>query len=502
MATPRVQWISQRILESFEPALSPSEVTDFLGSPPVKKLFDELLAGKDGTKVFVHFQADPTDKGNDASRMRLSASTGNTLPIRSKCCYFLRITADGKAVDVTKGSDTTLLFGELAPNVLRDLESSLAQLFTPLFKAREDWGKADPELKVEFMNESEKFANDLREALHSMDSGLELRRPDREFENAGTRGSAVSESPQVIAHYEDVLKDWCDVISTYLETNTTSDGKTKDDEIDDDGPMGELEYWRRRMQRLTSITEQLKTNEYKDVFFVLSRTSKNVSDDTKQRIQTLLRRWKQTDISITEAANEAKDNVKYLFTLEKFIVPLYSGTPSTIIDTLPALMNSIKMIHSIARYYNTSERMASLLTKITNQMITNCKNCITGGETFEVMWTKEPEELVRNLDSCLKLNEAYQQQYRATKDKLFSMPKGKQFEFNEMQIFGKFDLFCRRIIKLIDMFTTIHQFSSLGQHKLEGMEELIGKFNGVIREFRLRNHDLLDYRNNRFDRDY
>jgi dynein heavy chain len=28
------------------------------------------------------------------------------------------------------------------------------------------------------------------------------------------------------------------------------------------------------------------------------------------------------------------------------------------------------------------------------------------------MWHKNPEELVRHLDSCLKLNEAYQHQYR------------------------------------------------------------------------------------------
>ncbi|POM64778.1 LOW QUALITY PROTEIN: Dynein heavy chain, partial [Phytophthora palmivora] len=438
--------------------------------------------------------------------------------------------------------------------------------------AKDEWGKADVDLKNEFMTESEKFANDLKEALNSMDSGLELRRPDRSIiaetvNNAGhaneTRALHIADSPKLIQHYEEVLKEWCDVISTYLETNTTNDGKGNNEQTtDDDGPMGELEYWRRRMQRLTSITEQLKMNEYKDVFAVLSRTTKSVNDDTKQRIQTLLRRWKQIDIGITEAANEAKDNVKYLFTLEKFIIPLYNGTPSSIIDTLlalmnsikmihsiarynnttermanlftkitnqmitncklmmirsntllrrwkqidigiteaaneakdnvkylftlekfiiplyngtpssiidtlPALMNSIKMIHSIARYYNTTERMANLFTKITNQMITNCKHCVTGGETYEVMWDKDPEELVRHLDSCLKLNEAYQQQYRVTKDKLFATPKGKQFEFNEMKIFGKFDLFCRRVMKLIDMFTTIHQFSSLGQHRLD-----------------------------------
>ena len=99
-------------------------------------------------------------------------------------------------------------------------------------------------------------------------------------------------------------------------------------------------------------------------------------------------------------------------------------------------MNSIKMIHTIARYYNTTERMTGLFVKITNQMITNCKYNIVNfkniklglprkgkmgslsdpkvevSSTFEDngLWdeTKYPhDELIVVLKSCQDLKEAY-----------------------------------------------------------------------------------------------
>ena len=49
----------------------------------------------------------------------------------------------------------------------------------------------------------------------------------------------------------------------------------------------------------------------------------------------------------------------------------------TMLDTVPELMNAIRMINSYSRYYNTSEHMTALFVKVTNQMITACKNHIT-----------------------------------------------------------------------------------------------------------------------------
>jgi dynein heavy chain len=78
----------------------------------------------------------------------------------------------------------------------------------------------------------------------------------------------------------------------------------------------------------------------------------------------------------------------------------------------------------------------------------------------------------------------------------------KQFDFNESDIFGKFDLFCKRIQKLIDMFTTIQQFSALANHEIEGMDNLIKSFIQIVDDFKRKPYDLLNYSQNTFDRDF
>lgn len=145
--------------------------------------------------------------------------------------------------------------------------------------------------------------------------------------------------------------------------------------------------------------EQLKKDENKIVINVLQ----------SQRDNETFNQWKQLDIKLTDALNEAKDNMKYLSSLEKYIEPLYTGSPTQIIDILPGLMKNIRMMHSIARYYSTNERMTTLFKKITHQMISNCKATINKPGR---LWDQDMETLITNLKACMKLNEEYQKAYR------------------------------------------------------------------------------------------
>ena len=82
------------------------------------------------------------------------------------------------------------------------------------------------------------------------------------------------------------------------------------------------------------------------------------------------------------------------------------------------------------------------------------------------------------------------------------MQKGKQFDFDETVIFGKFTRFRRRLEKLIDMFSSIKQFQALKQKRIDGLENLIRSFEALIQDFRTKGHDLLNFYDTAFEREF
>ena len=108
-----------------------------------------------------------------------------------------------------------------------------------------------------------------------------------------------------------------------------------------------------------------------------------------------------------------------------------------------------------------------------------------------------------SLQVAINLAETYEKAYEHTRRQLMTHPKGKQFDFDKDVIFEKFNHFKRRLEKLVDMFTTIHQFSSLEQHThIEGLTDMITNFNTITGDVRNKGLDLLDFYSTQFDRDY
>jgi dynein heavy chain, axonemal len=256
-------------------------------------------------------------------------------------------------------NDAALLYGEIGASPLKSIHAILTSQHVPVSSSSSDWGKANSEQKEVFSTELDRFAISVTNALDSLKSGPLLRRSDNPvFESYHSMDrkrllNSIPDKASFLVHLQQLLEEWCDQIEAYLTPNSSEANSTDFNDSDmsnDRGPKGELNFWRGRMQLVTSVTEQVNSEHSNQVVNLLTEISKNPGDDSKPRILLLLRRWRQVDVFITETANEAKDNIKYLSSLQRFVEAFYDGSINAMVDAVPAMLNSVKV-----RFENNNE---------------------------------------------------------------------------------------------------------------------------------------------------
>ncbi|KAL5009929.1 hypothetical protein ScPMuIL_012234 [Solemya velum] len=463
----------------------PAAVEDFILSDDRFNLIEEFLKA-DGTKKLMMFY-----QANGDSQKKLFLTTGDAEGLHGSCLYFLRTTT--KAI-VINNIAQEVSFGSLdcsKGKVLDGCEKYLSKVVLPALKSLEQWGTESNggNTQGDFLEQLEKFISNLLAARKNMEGQVSL-------EENGI-GAIVDEMTgpadyQVAASNTDILEKMETLLGTWSKQieQVLAQSEQMRREADDIGPTAELAYWKSRMAKFNNLLEQIKSPRVKAVVGVLQIAKSKT-----------LRKWKDLDGRITDAANEAKDNVKYLYTLDKFFGPLVKCTPASMVEHIPSLMNAIRMIYSISGYYNSPERMTSLFVKVTNQMITTCKAYIK--QDVSRVWDHTRPVLLQRLGDCINLNEEYQKQFQRTKEKLRENPhETRQFEFSENYIFGKFDTFCKRLERLTDMVNTMEMFADLSNVKIEGIDTITVKYKTIVDNTKKKNYDVLDHRKGEFDTDY
>ncbi|XP_027143184.1 dynein heavy chain 5, axonemal isoform X2 [Larimichthys crocea] len=429
-----------------------------------------------------------------SKKFKVFVTDGRDVALTGVCVFFTRantsktITSENIHRDVNFNMLDTTDMG-----LLKSVEQLLSEIFIPtLRKMNHGWGEtASPQaqaVKQDFISSLESFVSVLAGAQESLQEKVTLKECDT-FDLRVLKGPsdymAAANSTESTEKIEACMKVWIKQIEQVL---AESDQLRK--EADDLGPRAELDHWKKRMSRFNYLLDQLKSPDVKAVLGVLLMAKSK-----------LIKSWRELDTRITDAANEAKDNVKYLYSLEKFCDPLYNSDPVSMVDAIPGLINAIKMIHSISRYYNTSEKITSLFVKVTNQMITACKAYITNNGSNSI-WDQPQQLVVDKIKAAIHLNQEYQRCFHRTKEKLEKTPSERQFDFSEMYIFWKFDTFQQRLNKILEMFSTISTYSALQDSKIEGLETMATRFQAIVLNMKKKHYSFLDQRRTDFDVDY
>ncbi|KAJ7404297.1 hypothetical protein WISP_146823 [Willisornis vidua] len=388
-----------------------------------------------------------------------------------------------------------IFFGVLdaTEGLLRGIKNMIENVFLPAIRTTSNWGTLSQSKdfikdKQNFVETINRYVSFLEGAAASIEGTVELKKIDyinfselQSFEKI----AAAAENYDTVHQLEEVLMIWYQQIEYVL-----TESKQIIREANDSGPLTELEHWKYVSAKLNFIIEQIKGQNCKAVLNVLRVGHSKV-----------LRMWQQLDARITDAANESKDNVKYLHTLEKVCQPLYSTDVVAMTHRIPDLIKAIRMIHGVSKYYNTSERMTSLLIKVTNQMVMTCKAYITDGGLSEV-WDQETSTITEKFQNCMSLLKEYQKCFREAKQEILETLGEKAFEISETYIFGKSEAFCRRLEKITEMIAVEKTFSALSLCAIEGIDIMAKKFKNVYHIFQKKQYDFLDPKNTEFDVDF
>ena len=216
--------------------------------------------------------------------------------------------------------------------------------------------------------------------------------------------------------------------------------------------------------------------------------------------------WKECEQKVTKYFVEAGENAKFLNVIEKSSHAIYLEDPSHMKKSLFRLLHVVKMIYNISTFYNTPERIASLLVKITNVVIQSCRRYITDNGVANI-WDQDPEIIEEKLTACIKLNQQYRDAYHEIRKRKEGREK-KEFSFSEQYIFGRFDYFCTRLQNILNMFGKIKTNSQLFKSKFENLlawdliEDDQKYFEAAVKFLRMKEYDYLDFRNTQFDKDY
>ncbi len=373
---------------------------------------------------------------------------------------------------------------EFNKNMIQSSQIALQEVFLPMMPT--DcciWGDCTEDERQYLLKSMKIIVASLSEASRSIKGGLELHRMDyKPDEAAKNKSDENAVKADFVVACERLVEIWVDQIEEVLQ-----DLARKDEE--DSGPDVEMEFWRRRNHNLQLISEQLKSKELRNILVNLNYTKGK-----------LVKKWKALDAKLTDALNEAKDNVKYLSVIENFTEPLYSGSQwQQVNDCIPNIMNNIKIMVQISRSYNTGDRVTTLLVKMCNQIIKAASRIISAPG---LIWDQPYAELQSNLECGIKTCELFRDQYKMLVSKVAHQGKGKSPEINEGSVFARLDLLCRRLGKLQSLFTTIQQFSLLSRQNVDGMNGIVQLFHKAKSSFRERKYNLLDLSKTTFDRDF
>jgi len=243
----------------------------------------------------------------------------------------------------------------------------------------------------------------------------------------------------LIEELNNLVKGWITVISNTIE-------REKNKVPQGNGPMAEIEFWRNRNSSVSALFEQLNISLAHKIIDILKSTGSPVITDFEYQFNELNKLY-----------TEAKDNVKFLSTLERHFKGIIFGSLSSVTDSLPSLMNAIRMVWIISRHYNRDERMVPLMARIAWELANKVVNIVN----IKTILRENPVTSKKKILDAKEMLEAWSSTYFQVRERIEQSGRDQRWEFDRKKLFEQTNYMALRCADLYEICEVMEQFYNI-----------------------------------------
>ena len=268
---------------------------------------------------------------------------------------------------------TQLIAGLADGDPLDDLLNIMNNDYAPKLLGENDWPDG---VKKEFVANLHNFMANITETSYNAKGKTYLYITNEDL----TAVDTAIKDKDLLQRLESIVICWTRQIK---ELVSNQDSQTSHD---NSSPLDEIEHWKKRTNNLDVLTKRLKDPKLLKIVDVLQRVS-----------SSYLQNFQDLQTKIQDGYDEASDNLKFLNTLEEPCKKIEKAQPKDIPKLLPDVLNNVRIIWELSKFYNTDDRMKGLLTKISNQINQRCRQKINKDE----MLGDDVEKCMMDLDESI-----------------------------------------------------------------------------------------------------
>ncbi|KAM6964967.1 dynein axonemal heavy chain 10 [Aplochiton taeniatus] len=312
-------------------------------------------------------------------------------------------------------------------------------------------------IRDELLNGTHKYLGHIDRTLQQLEGEIKLHVPELDLT---PEVEVLRASAEVVEKLERCVMNWQTQITIVIEEQLKKKPQVP-------GPMAEIDFWRERAAILSALNEQLKLPVVKKILEVMVKAD-------PVTVQNL-------DLTIHELSKyhvESVENVRFLSTLERHFKNLATGADfRVILDTIPLMMNGLRMVWIISSHYNKDERMVPLMERIAWELSERVARVVN----VRVLFKDKRDVAKAKTHDGKQVLDQWKDCYFEVRAKIETSGRDPRWEFDRKKLFEKTDYMASICQDLYNVLQILEEFYNIFGPELKAVTGDPKRIDDVLR---------------------